>query len=366
MVVKKAGILEERFGVPPFSILDAKQGYWQDRKKEWKTIGIESELGRDARSFNTKEWFEKNNMGAITNTDVSIFDPVLCELCYKWFCTPKGKILDPFAGGSVRGIVASAFGYDYTGVDLRKEQIEANYANIPKLTIDLPIEPRWVCGDSLNISSVGGQYDMIFSCPPYHDLEKYSDDQKDLSNMDYKMFLVKYREIIKQSISMLKNNRFAVFVVGEIRDKNGFYKNFVGDTIQAFLDTGVGYYNDIILYTVIGSLPVRVTKQFQPYRKIGKVHQNILVFYKGDPKLCQEMDMNLNAFKPLNELNIEKIDRDTTMHESRIIQEESKETPTVAEEPKETTICEVCGVDYRGSTKDEHEARQFHQDRING
>ena len=163
---------------------------------------------------------------------------------------------------------------------------------------------------------------------------------------------------------MLKNNRFAVFVVGEIRDKNGFYKNFVGDTIQAFLDTGVGYYNDIILYTVIGSLPVRVTKQFQPYRKIGKVHQNILVFYKGDPKLCQEMDMELNAFKPLNELGIEKIERDASMHEPRSIQEEDVEEIKI-EEPKETTICELCGVDYRGSTKDEHEARQFHQDRIN-
>ena len=131
------------------------------------------------------------------------------------------------------------------------------------------------------------------------------------------------------------------------------------------MDTGVGYYNDIILYTVIGSLPVRVTKQFEPYRKIGKVHQNILVFYKGDPKLCQEMDMNINAFKPLNELGIEKIDRDTPMYESQILQEESKEIPTVDEVPKETTICELCGVDYRGSTKEEHEARQFHQDRVN-
>ena len=37
----------------------------------------------------------------------SIFDPVLCELVYRWFCPSKGKILDPFAGGSVRGIVAA-------------------------------------------------------------------------------------------------------------------------------------------------------------------------------------------------------------------------------------------------------------------
>jgi hypothetical protein len=38
--------LSDRFGVPPFSVLDARQGYWQDRKRAWLTLGIESELGR--------------------------------------------------------------------------------------------------------------------------------------------------------------------------------------------------------------------------------------------------------------------------------------------------------------------------------
>jgi len=38
--------LASRFGVPPFSVLDARQGYWQDRKRTWLSIGIRSELGR--------------------------------------------------------------------------------------------------------------------------------------------------------------------------------------------------------------------------------------------------------------------------------------------------------------------------------
>lgn len=38
--------LSDRFGVPPFSVLDARQGYWQDRKRAWLALGIESELGR--------------------------------------------------------------------------------------------------------------------------------------------------------------------------------------------------------------------------------------------------------------------------------------------------------------------------------
>ena len=64
------------------------------------------------------------------STGTSIFDPVLCELNYRWFCPPGGVILDPFAGGSVRGIVASVLGYRYHGAELRGEQVEANRAQL--------------------------------------------------------------------------------------------------------------------------------------------------------------------------------------------------------------------------------------------
>ena len=38
--------LAQRFIVPPFSVLDARQGYWQERKRAWLALGIRSELGR--------------------------------------------------------------------------------------------------------------------------------------------------------------------------------------------------------------------------------------------------------------------------------------------------------------------------------
>ncbi|MGB3312861.1 MAG: DNA methyltransferase, partial [Albidovulum sp.] len=58
----------------------------------------------------------------------SIFDPVLCEIAYRWFCPQGGTVLDPFAGGSVRGIVASQLGRAYVGIELRAEQVAANQA----------------------------------------------------------------------------------------------------------------------------------------------------------------------------------------------------------------------------------------------
>lgn len=40
--------LLERFGVAPFSVLSAREGWWQDRKRAWLALGIQSELGRGA------------------------------------------------------------------------------------------------------------------------------------------------------------------------------------------------------------------------------------------------------------------------------------------------------------------------------
>ena len=42
------------------------------------------------------------------------------------------------------------------------------------------------------------------------------------------------------------------------------------------------YYNDAVLVTSVGSLPIRSGKIFQAGRKLGKTHQNVLVFVKGD------------------------------------------------------------------------------------
>lgn len=42
----RSGALAERFLVPPFSVLNAREGWWQDRKRAWIALGIQSELGR--------------------------------------------------------------------------------------------------------------------------------------------------------------------------------------------------------------------------------------------------------------------------------------------------------------------------------
>jgi ParB-like chromosome segregation protein Spo0J len=46
--IADATSLRERFGAPPFTILNARDGWWQARKAAWIALGIQSELGRGA------------------------------------------------------------------------------------------------------------------------------------------------------------------------------------------------------------------------------------------------------------------------------------------------------------------------------
>lgn len=66
-------------------------------------------------------------------------------------------------------------------------------------------------------------------------------------------------------------------------EKCGAYRNFVDFTKECFLDNGLILYNDVILLNAVGTGALRA-KTVMGNRKVVKVHQNVLVFYKGDPK----------------------------------------------------------------------------------
>lgn len=215
-------------------------------------------------------------------TGTSVFDPVLCEVLYNWFSPEGGIVFDPFAGGSVRGVVAEMLGRHYIGIDLSQRQVDANQVNADKLGVC----PAWHCDDSKNADKYipDGSADLVFSCPPYHNLEKYSDHPLDLSNMNYSDFLEAYGEIIAVACRKLKENRFAVFVVGDIRDKKGAYRDFISQTKRIFQAQGLCLYNDMILLNQLATAPMRAAHNFDSARKMTKVHQNVLVFYKGNMK----------------------------------------------------------------------------------
>jgi len=266
--------------IHPFSILDTRTKEWKERKNWWITnYKIQSELGRENTESKTMFWDTESN--------VSIFDPTLCEIMYDWFSPKNGKVLDPFAGGSVRGIVAEEMGRDYLGIDLSISQVEANKKQSDK--------PLWICGDSEEILDDihNNHYDFIFTCPPYYDLEIYSKDKNDLSNMSVNSFDEKYKSILQKSVQKLSNNRFFGIVVSEVREpsvtgkySSGKYRGLVRKTIDILEEVGLEFYNDMILFNSQHQAS-RVGKvYFERNRKISSIHQNILIFVKGNPDIA--------------------------------------------------------------------------------
>lgn len=278
--------LINKYIVPPFSVLDSKQLYWYQRRDKWNALGFNSSTGRDENLIGGGD--SKYNITGHDKfaPDTSVFDPVLADICYSWFVPKGGTVLDPFAGGSTRGLVASHLGLSYVGIDIREEQILANKA---QLHLSKDIKPKWILGDSaIILNKYKDQADFIFSCPPYADLEVYSDIQGDISNMPYNEFIQSYEDIIYKSCACLNDNSFACFIVGEVRSKDGSYYGFVPDTIKAFNKAGLKFYNDMILLNEPGTAAMRGGIYIEKSRKVAKTHQNVLVFVKGDARRATE------------------------------------------------------------------------------
>jgi hypothetical protein len=281
--------LEDTFVIPPFSILDTRQGYWKDRKQAWHELIKDKGESRK----NKLSGSEKNKMSKINN-GVSLLDPVLAEICNKWFGLDNCNTFDCFAGDSVFGYVSDYMGNKFTGIELRQEQADLNNQRLKGS------KSKYICDDGQNVLKhiKPNTQDLLFSCPPYFDLEVYSELKNDASNQkEYASFLKILDKAFTNSIKCLKDNRFAFIVVGDLRNKQGVYFNFPNDIKNIFIKNGMLLYNEMILVETLGTLPQRV-RRFMKNRKVGKCHQNVLVFYKGDTKqisnIYKELDLTID------------------------------------------------------------------------
>lgn len=270
----KNRVLKDVFIVPPISVLDVKQKYWKDRRNMWLSMGIQSELGRNENLLGLSTLLQTKQKST------SIFDPVLTESMYTWFTKEDDSILDPFSGGSVRGIVASKLKREYYGVDIRQDQVMHNEKQAKDIC-DSHL-PKWINGSSATCS-YDRDFDFIFTCPPYYNLERYSDMDEDLSVMSAQEFETTYRKIIERSVKRLRNDRFCAIVVGDVRDKDGLYLGLPQKTVEYFESAGCKLYNELVLLQEPATAAMRSFRYMNSSRKIAKAHQNIFVFAKGDP-----------------------------------------------------------------------------------
>ena len=273
--------LNDDFLVPPFSVLNTSRPYWIERKKMWKALIGDS---GETRKYTLGA---KRNLYTQMTEGVSVLDPVLAELVNHWFLPNKkdNKILDCFAGDTVFGFVSGHKGNAFRGIELRKEQCDLNNERTKEFDV------KYFNDDGQNVLKHVDEksMDLLFSCPPYFDLEVYSKLENDASNQkNFPSFVKILENAFTDSLKCLKDNRFAVIVIGDVRNKKtGYYYDLIGEIIKIMRGNDYDIYNHIILYDRVGTAAM-MARPYMKNRKLPKVHQNILVFYKGDTKKIKD------------------------------------------------------------------------------
>lgn len=315
--------LADTFGVFPASIFDTTTGTWRARKQEWENILPDSREGRDAQTFDSfatmyVNWGEVRDFHLANNPDataietaeryanllipykagsgISQFDPVLAEILTRWFTPKDGTLIDPWAGGSVRGLVAAICGRNYAGIDINPTQVETNRQDVA----DLKLEDRvwYTLGDSLQILRTldADKYDGVVACPPYYDLEQYTNDPADLSNLSAEDFDKAMIGTFKELDRVLAPDRFSCFVISSVRDKKGYQLDMRDIIKEAAKSVGWRLVNTAVLVNQIGGTGAMRAAQNMRLRSLVRRHQDVMIYVKGDRKRASEKCGEIDAF----------------------------------------------------------------------
>jgi hypothetical protein len=244
------------------------------RVRDWRRL-----TGETGHSGARDEVFRKDHDSVYTGTH-SVFPAPLMEMIIVRYAGNVGShILDAFAGGPPRGLVSCIMGHKYTGFEIRQEQIDENQQVLKKLKLQ---GARYICGDG-RFLNVDTQFDCAITCPPYYDLEVYSDLPDDISTRDdYSVFNADMWCCAQAHFERLKPGAFACIVVGLFRDKKtGELVDFPSHTVENFREAGFQFWQNIILSKNFASAAVRAGNAWKGHKLVPR-HENLLVFRKPE------------------------------------------------------------------------------------
>lgn len=254
------------------------------RVRDWRRL-----TGEDGHTGERAETFRKDHDSIYTGTH-SVFPAPLMEWALlRYGGPPGGKVLDAFAGGPVRGVVATIMGMEYHGVEIRKEQIDENFTAIKRLGLDFTGCYHECDGRFLDFypePEIGKPFfDCAITCPPYFNLEKYSNLGNDLSNLgSYEAFNASMAICAFSHFEVLKPGAFVCIIVGPFRDKKtGELIDFPAHTAANFREAGFIYWQQIVLSKNFASAAKRSTNAWKGHKLVPS-HEFMLVFRKPEEK----------------------------------------------------------------------------------
>lgn len=270
--------------------------------RHWNDLLYEKEKGEKDTTYSNLWLFRvpkeippfKDTIGSKSQTQArkegkeyfSEFNPLVAENIINFWSDENDNILDMFAGRT-RGIVAGLKHRKYYGFEISPEVHKAVSKIIKKgkNKFNKGYIPQIYCDDAVNIPAYKlPKIDLIFTCPPYHNLEKYESVKGQLSDIeDYEEFLIALKNIMKISISKLKDNGFICLVVGDFR-KNEELIPFDCDVIKIMKELGVVLWDKIILQNINFGWAGIKFGNIKHKRITSKVTESLLVFKKINNK----------------------------------------------------------------------------------
>jgi len=138
--------------------------------------------------------------------------------------TKKGDwVLDAFAGSGTTLIECRRLGRNGIGIELNPDVVDKANELVDKEPNKYNVIAKVIPADSrtVNLERVLGEYDikqvqLLIMHPPYHDIIKFSDDSRDLSQAkSVDEFLKMFGEAVDNATPFLENGRYFALVIGD-------------------------------------------------------------------------------------------------------------------------------------------------------
>lgn len=202
-----------------------------------------------------------------SRSEYSYFPYEVASLCYELYLREAKDIFDPFAGWGERHSFAQVFGKNYAGYDCSKESIKkAEETYGVKNTL---ADSRFECIPS---------FDGLITCPPYWNLETYSEFGLDAIN-DWGTFCIEYAHVLSRCYDAAEDGAKFCIMAGDWR-ANGRYFDLCHQTRLAMKKCGAEIFDEVI----VSRLKISKVKVMMPQAvRLGysvKVHENLMVFRK--------------------------------------------------------------------------------------
>lgn len=265
--------------VPPQMDFSTSMTIWhvdeaiKRRVRDWRRL-----TGEDGHTGERAEKMRADHDSVYTGT-YSVFPIPLAEYILMRYAGKRAKILDAFCGGPPRAIAASLMDHTYHGVDIRQEQLDENEAVIDELRLK---RVHYHLGDARFLEIDEDDFDFAYTCPPYYDLEVYSERRDDVSNaLNYAEFNAGMMLSAYAHYPLLRPGAFLCIVVGNFRDKEGELIDFRGHTVENFREAGFLFWQDVILSKNFASAAKRAGNAWKGMKLVPR-HEHMLVFRKPE------------------------------------------------------------------------------------